>query len=116
MLGLTIVLSKGLEALLALARTLAHDLLLVVGRRDHKVYLCSLVAGKMCRLLVEKLPHLLVLTVVEHPLQQPFQLVLAHDCLRHYHKSLFGHLPDVLAGVLQILCKCDNEFVVFLEE
>jgi hypothetical protein len=75
---------------------------LVISISYHKIYLRPLVSYQMCWLFVEELLDLAVLNLVEDPLQQLFELILAHNGLRHGDKSYFCLLPHLLVGVLQV--------------
>lgn len=70
-------------------------------RRDDEVDLRAL-RTQRGGLLVKNFLDLLVLDLVEHSLQQPFQLILAHDILTHLNEGNLGCLPHVLAGIRQI--------------
>lgn len=89
----------------------------IIGRCCyHEVYLGALVRDQVRWLLVKVLPDLLVLHFVEHSLQQLFELVLAHDGLRHADERHLGRLPDVLAGVEQVVGEVHQQLVTLLEE
>ena len=91
-------------------------LVLIICIRDYEIYLRSLICHKMGRLLVQEFFDLLILKLVEYSLQKLLQFILTHDRLRHDDECNFGCLPNILARVLKILGKLDQQFVVLVEE
>lgn len=70
----------------------------------------------MCRLLVQEFFDLLVLEFIEYSLKKLFKFILAHDRLRHDNECYFGCLSHILARILKILGKLDQQLVILVEE
>ena len=67
-------------------------------------------------LFVEELVNLLILNLVQDPLQQFLECIVVHDCLSHRNEGYLGSLSHVLRSVLQVLSQLHQELVVFLKE
>ena len=70
----------------------------------------------MSWLLIQEFFDLLILELVQHSLQKLLKFILAHDRLRHDDESYFGTLSHILARILKILGKLNQQLVILIEE